>query len=238
MVSRIFQIIALSILACLISSCSDDECPTCNEQIETVFVCSGSFSEAEVSGPESFLSMTAGFVGSPVPHIRSFKWLGNELEPCDQGLPCYDGRIASPYQKNMDVIMVIEFDTISLELLIPDPFYLIYPPVGTTVLPADVALELTWSKCPDAEQYRLRTYVFFDTESEMFIELDSSFATTDTTATIPAVHMQSGRSIYVMLLGGKGVAGEPGDVVNYSQGNFRGFLNTGYETRGITALIQ
>jgi hypothetical protein len=229
---------AFFVVTVLLISCSEEDCATCADDIETIFMCTTGYSEPEVSGPEASVGVTAGFFGTPVPEVSSFKWLGMELDRCDEGFPCYDFGMPGEYRKSMDVQFVIASDTFALDLIVPDSFHLIQPSPETLRVDAGVPLEVVWSRSSDADRYSLKVYVLLYDFHGTTVELDSNFYTADTSVTLSAFHLKPGRAILLMLLAMRGVLGEPGDVANFSHGNLRGFLSTGYKTRGLMALIN
>lgn len=238
MVVALIRNLALMLILAVLGACSEEKCTTCSDEIETLFMCTAGYSEPLVSGPDALLGITASFIGSPVPNIRSFRWMGLELERIDEGLPIYDKGMPGEYLKQMPIVMVVETDTISFELTVPDPFHLIQPTANTSVISAQVPLDLVWSNSTDAERYSLKIYILSYEIGGMTIELDTTFYTSDTTATIPAEYLKVGRQIILMPIAVWGVPGDPGDVVNFSHKDMRGFLSSGYKALGLTAFIQ
>lgn len=239
MINKILQVASLLLAGFFISGCSDDDCPTSGDEQPVVFVCGATFYAPYTSGgAETRIGIGAGVVGDPVPDVTSFRWLGRSVGPCDEGLPCFNDEFYSPFTKDVDVLMVIEGDSIAFALSIPDSFHMIEPPVETQFLSAGEPLDLIWSKSPDAERYDLKIYVLYDpTPGEFTIELDTTFYVTDTSWTLPAEYMQWGRQFTFFLSAVRGIRADPGQAANFILGRYHGFTISSYKALGIQARI-
>ena len=230
--SRILTELGLGML--FSAGCSDDDCPTCGDQLEVLFYCNVGFAPELPTGGQSTLSIGAGFIGDPVPEVTGFSWFERTLYRTDNGFPVFNGDIDTGYVKHVPVVMMIDGDSIELDIVIPEPTELLSP--GGS-LPPNESVEVNWSKSQDAEKYFLSVQVY-SVSPELMVYLDTLVFTTDTTHTIAAEYVVPGAMMVIQLGAGIGVSGEPGELANFHSGRLSGFLVGSYKAPWIVAGIR
>lgn len=216
--------------------CSDDDCPTCVDAQEIVFMCTASYRAELGWNGSSILSISAAFVGDPVPHVSLFSWLGQDVPIGeDGGVPYFEDQIENRFEKLIDVAMVVEHDTVSFLMTIPDSTQ-ISVPAGS--VPSNEPVEISWTRSADAERYSLAVYIIRDQPPDFELEFDTVFTTTDTTITLDAYHLLPGRQLNLQIRALIGRGASPGNETNFRSGELRGFVGSQFIGRDLRVLIN
>ncbi len=228
MTTKILRIAVLLVAGCFISSCSDDDCPTCGDQFDVLFYCSAAYSPVDIGEAHPIIGFQAWFVGDPVPDVSQIKWLEREVLRDDSGFPAYHDEVESAYMKYIPIRIALDQDTLSFQVKIPDSTEVLLPPGETA--PAAQPVHFEWIKSADAEKYLLGVDVFnplppFETY------LDTSIYTTDTTFVLAPEYAISGAEIALQVIAGIGKNGEPGDEPTYTNGRYKGFIAGAFRAR-------
>lgn len=234
MLKNFLNTAVLLLLAAAIVGCSDDDCPTCADQEQVLFYCSVGFAPELPASGQPTLSIGAGFIGDPVPEVSGFSWFGRTLYRTDSGFPAFNGDIDTGYVKHIPVSMIVDEDSVALDIVIPEPTELLSP--GGSV-PPNEAVEVNWSESQDAERYFISIQVI-GVDEGFIVYLDTLIFTTDTTYTIPSEYVVPGAQLIIQLGAGIGVSGEPGESANFHEGRFTGFLVGSYKAPWVIAGIR
>lgn len=208
--------------------CSDDDCPTCVDETNVLFYCSASFRAIDPDWGvlESSLGITAGFIGDPVPTVDAFGWINGDLERTDVGFPTFNDDFQTDYVKYVPVTAVLDGDTITFEITIPDSTRIITP---GEVASSGGPVIFEWVRSQDAEFYIFSVLVSYRDVQELVFVLDTTVTTSDTSFTLPSEYSVAGYTLHSQLLAGIGTNGEPGDDATFRSGRYSGFLGGAYK---------
>jgi hypothetical protein len=214
--------------------CSKD-CPVCPQQTTVTFVIGAGYKPAGPWNSVPTIGVTAGFVGDPVPKVDYFRVNDSLISPCDQGVPCFD--VTMPARsKEVRIETVVNDVLLERTITPPDSFYLIEP--LQSVVPAGTPLTIRWSESEGADYYEMSLLVTETSGTQYNVLYDTTYYSSQTTATVPAEVMVSGAFLTFQLAAGKGPSVEAGDSANVVVGSFRGFVTGGFSLGMFDRLIN
>jgi hypothetical protein len=231
------RIIMLGAIAALILQqvgCSKD-CPVCPQQTTVTFMIGAGYNPAGPRSSVPTIGVTAGFVGDPVPKVDYFRVNDSLIPRCDQGFPCFD--VTMPARsKEIRIETVVNDVLLERTITPPDSFYLIEP--LQSVVPAGAPLTIRWSESEGANSYGVSLLVIETSDGEDNVIFDTTYYSSETTATVPAEVMVSGAFLTFQLMAGRGPNVEAGDSANVVVGSLRGFVTGGFDLGMFDRLIR